>query len=354
VAGTTQGRRREVTIKDVAATARVSVATVSRVLNGSDRVDAELAARVHEAVARLSYRRSGLARSLRAQRARVVGLVISDIRNPFFTDVVRGIEDRVGADGYSLVLCNSDEELEKEADYLDLFVEERMAGAIVSPASSRETRLDALTTRGTPVVVIDREAAREAVDTVLVDNVRGGEIAVRHLIENGYRRIACITGPPRTSTGSERLEGWQKAAREAGLAVDESLIRRADFKESGGFEAAADLLSGRDRPDAFFVANNLMTVGALAALREAGLEVPDDVGVVGFDDMPWAQLLRPALTTVAQPTYELGRKAAGLLERRIGGLDAPPERIVLEPTLQVRESALGRGGRAERAKPRRG
>jgi len=164
-----------VTIKDVAATARVSVATVSRVLNGSDRVDPELAARVHEAVARLSYRRSGLARSLRAQRARVVGLIISDIRNPFFTDVVRGIEDRVGEDGYSLVLCNSDEKLEKEADYLDLFVEERMAGAIVSPASSRDTRLDKLTERGTPVVVIDREAAREAVDTVLVDNVRGGE-----------------------------------------------------------------------------------------------------------------------------------------------------------------------------------
>jgi LacI family transcriptional regulator len=344
VAGTTQGRRREVTIKDVAATARVSVATVSRVLNGSDRVDPELAARVQEAAARLSYRRSGLARSLRAQRARVVGLIISDIRNPFFTDVVRGIEDRVGEDGYSLVLCNSDEELEKEANYLDLFVEERMAGAIISPASSRDTRLDSLTERGTPVVVIDREAAREAVDTVLVDNVRGGEIAVHHLAENGYRRIACITGPPRTSTGSERLEGWEKALREAGLEVDESLIRRADFKESGGFEAAADLLSGPDRPDAFFVANNLMTVGALAALREAGLEVPTEVGVVGFDDMPWAQLLQPALTTVAQPTYELGRQAAALLERRIGGHDAPPERVVLEPTLRVRDSALrGRG-----------
>jgi LacI family transcriptional regulator len=340
--GTTQGRRREVTIKDVAATARVSVATVSRVLNGSDTVDAELAARVHEAVDRLSYRRSGLARSLRSQRARVVGLIISDIRNPFFTDVVRGIEDRVGAEGYSLVLCNSDEELQKEADYLDLFVEERMAGAIISPASSRETRLDALTARGTPVVVIDREAAREAVDTVLVDNVRGGEIATRHLAENGYRRIACITGPPRTSTGSERLAGWQHAAQEAGLPVDESLIRRADFKEAGGFEAAADLLAGPDRPDAFFVGNNLMTVGALAALREAGLEVPGDVGVVGFDDMPWAQLLQPALTTVAQPTYELGREAAALLEGRIGGNDAPPERIVLEPTLQVRDSARRR------------
>lgn len=342
MAGTTQGPRRETTIKDVAATAGVSVATVSRVLNGSDRVDAELAARVHDAVARLGYRRSGLARSLRSRRARVVGLVISDIRNPFFTDVVRGVEDRVAADGYSLVLCNSDEELGKEADYLDLIVEERMAGAIVSPASSSDTRLDALTERGTPVVVIDREAAREAVDTVLVDNVRGGSIAVHHLAENGYRRIACVTGPPRTSTGADRLAGWEAGLREAGLPVEDSLLRHADFKESGGHAAAADLLAGPDRPDAFFVANNLMTVGVLAALREAGLEVPGDVGVVGFDDMPWARLLRPALTTIAQPTYELGRQAAGLLEERIQGADSPPRRVVLEPRLEVRESALGR------------
>lgn len=340
--GTTQGRRRETTIKDVAATARVSVATVSRVLNGSATVDPELASRVHDAVERLGYRRSGLARSMRTHRARVVGLVISDIRNPFFTDVVRGVEDRVGAEGYSLVLCNSDEELAKEADYLDLFVEERMAGAIVSPASSRDTRLDTLTSRGTPVVVIDREASREAVDTVLVDNVRGGEIAVGHLAANGYERIACVTGPPRTSTGSDRLAGWEKGLREAGLEVDDSLVRRADFKESGGYEAATELLSGPARPDAFFVANNLMTVGVLAALREAGLEVPGDVGVVGFDDMPWARLLRPALTTVAQPTYEMGERAAALLEGRIGGDDSPPERVVLEPRLEVRESALGR------------
>ena len=343
MAGTTQGPRRETTIKDVAATAGVSVATVSRVLNGSDRVDAEMAARVHDAVARLGYRRSGLARSLRSRRARVVGLVISDIRNPFFTDVVRGVEDRVGADGYSLVLCNSDEELAKEADYLDLIVEERMAGAIVSPASSDDTRLDALTERGTPVVVIDREAVREAVDTVLVDNVRGGSIAVHHLAENGYRRIACVTGPPRTSTGADRLAGWEGGLREAGLPIEDSLLRHADFKESGGHAAATELLAGPDRPDAFFVANNLMTVGVLAALREAGLEVPGDVGVVGFDDMPWARLLRPALTTVAQPTYELGRRAAGLLEERIQGVDSPPRRVVLEPRLEVRESALGRG-----------
>jgi LacI family transcriptional regulator len=339
MAGTPRDGRRATTIKDVAAAAGVSVATVSRVLNGSERVDPKLAKRVSEAVARLGYRRSGLARSLRIQRARVVGLVISDIRNPFFTDVVRGIEDRVGAEGYSLVLCNSDEDLTKEGDYLDLFVEERMAGAIVSPASSDGTRLTALTERGMPVVLIDREAAREAVDTVLVDNVRGGELATEHLLAGGYRRIACVTGPPRTSTGNDRLEGWRTALRAAGRPAEEGLVRRADFKESGGHDAAAELLASPEPPDAFFVANNLLTVGVLAAITEAGWDVPGEVGVVGFDDMPWARLLRPALTTVAQPTYELGRIAADLLERRIEGRDAPPERVVLEPTLQIRDSA---------------
>jgi LacI family transcriptional regulator len=348
VAGRGSNEHRATTIKDVAATAGVSVATVSRVLNGSDSVDPELARRVQEAVARLGYRRSGLARSLRIQRARVVGLVISDIRNPFFTDVVRGIEDRVAADGYSLVLCNSDEDLEKEADYVDLFVEERMAGAIVSPASSQDTRLTALTARGTPVVAIDREALREAVDTVLVDNVRGGQLATGHLLEGGYERIACITGPPRTSTGTDRLEGWRAALRAAGRPLDEELVRRADFKESGGHAAAAELLASADPPDAFFVANNLMTVGVLAAITEAGLEVPADVGVVGFDDMPWARLLRPALTTIAQPTYELGRVAADLLTGRLEGRDEPPRRVVLEPTLRLRDSVRKRDPAASR------
>ena len=327
------------TIKDVAAAAGVSVATVSRVLNKSQRVDAELAERVLQAVSRLGYRPSAVARSLRVQQTRVVGLIISDIRNPFFTDAVRGIEDSVGAEGYSLVLCNSDEDLAKEAGYLDLVVEERMAGAIVSPASTEDTRLSALTARGVPVVVMDREAAREAVDSVLVDNVRGGELATAHLIEGGYQRIACITGPPRTSTGNDRLEGWRAALAAAGRDAPDALVRRADFKEDGGHAAATELLASAEPPDAFFVANNLMTVGVLAAVAEAGLSVPEDVGVVGFDDMSWARLLRPPLTTVAQPTYELGRVAAELLTRRIAGRDDPPQRVVLEPTLQIRDSA---------------
>jgi LacI family transcriptional regulator len=330
---------RRTTIKDVAAAAGVSVATVSRVLNGRETVDSDMAERVLDAVSRLGYRPSGVARSLRSQQTRVVGLIISDIRNPFFTDAVRGIEDRVGADGFSLVLCNSDEDLAKEAGYLDLVVEERMAGAIVSPASTEDTRLGALTARGIPVVVIDREAAREAVDSVLVDNVRGGELATSHLVENGYERIACITGPPRTSTGNDRLEGWRRALAAAGRETPDELVARADFKEEGGHAAAAALLASPAPPDAFFVANNLMTVGVLAAVAEAGLDVPVDVGVVGFDDMSWARLLRPPLTTVAQPTYELGRVAAELLTRRVAGRDDPPQRVVLEPTLKIRESA---------------
>jgi LacI family transcriptional regulator len=334
-----------VTIREVAAAAGVSVATVSRVLNGTGNVDPALTARVHAVTTALGYRPSGVARSLRVQQTRVVGLVISDIRNPFFTDAVRGIEDRVAADGLSLVLCNSDEDVDKETGYLDLVLEERMAGAIVSPASRDETRFTTLLERGVPVVAIDREAAHEHVDTVLVDNVRGGELATAHLIAGGYERVAVVTGPPRTTTGSDRLEGWRRATVAAGRVVDAELIRHADFKEAGGYAAAFELLASAARPDAFFVANNLMTVGVLAAVADAGLRVPEEVGVVGFDDMSWARLLRPALTTIAQPTYELGRVAADLLVQRIAGRHDPPERIVLEPTLEVRESAR-RGGRA--------
>jgi LacI family transcriptional regulator len=348
-AGRSRGRRpsapapaKRPTISDVAGAAGVSTATVSRVLNGAASVDAQLARRVHDAVAALGYRPSGVARSLRRERTTILCLIISDIRNHFFTDVVRGIEDQASAAGYSLVLCNSDEDLRKEAGYLDLVVAERMAGAIISPASSRDTRLEPLLERGIPVVAMDRHAERDPVDAVVVDSVAGSREATAHLLASGYRRIACVTGPSHTSTGAARLEGWRRAHADAGLAADEALVAHADFREAGGLAAARGLLAPAHGapPDAFFVANSLMTVGVLAAIEEAGLRVPHDVGVVGFDDPSWARLMHPALTAVDQPTYEMGRTAAELLSRRIAGGDEPPTTVVLSPTLLVRESSV--------------
>jgi LacI family transcriptional regulator len=328
-------------IGDVAQRAGVSPATVSRVLNGSGAVSPERAARVREAAAHLGYTPSGPARALRQQRTRVWAAVVADIQNPFFTAVVRGMEDVAVAEDHRLVLGNTDEDLEKEAAYLDIAVAEQMAGVVIAVASARDSRLDVLIERGIPVVAIDRRPQRHAkeVDSVLVDNELGARQATEHLLAAGARRIACVTGPARVSTASERLAGYQAALRAGGSAPDADLVRRADFKEDGGYAATRTLLSGPRRPDGLFVTNNLMTLGALRAVQEAGLRVPEDLLLVGFDDAPWTTLVSPRLTVVAQPTHELGRQAALLLAT--ASRDLPARHVVLPPTLLVRESTGG-------------
>ena len=331
-----------VTIKDVARAAGVSPATVSRVLNERPDVDPALVDRVQAAVVQLGYQPSRVARNLRRQQTSVWGMVISDIRNPFFTDMVRAVEDVAYAAGYSLVLCDSDEDITKEARYLDLIVAERMAGAIVSPASPAASDLGPVVAHGIPVVLVDRRVDSPTLDTVLVDNRRGAHDAVEHLIANGYRRIACITGPERTTTGAERLAGYRDALERAGRPFDANLVRFADFHEAGGFEATRSLLELRVSPEAIFVANNLMTLGALGAIEDAGRTIPAQVALVGFDDMPWARLVRPPLTTIAQPTYELGRETARLLLSRIRGDQSSPRHVMLATSLRIRGSSARR------------
>jgi LacI family transcriptional regulator len=328
-------------IGDVALRAGVSPATVSRVLNGSRTVSPERAAKVRAAAAELGYTPSGPARALRQQRTRVWAAVVADVQNPFFTAVVRGMEDVAVAEDHRLVLGNTDEDLGKEAAYLDIAVAEQMAGVVIAVASARDSRLDVLIERGIPVVAIDRWPQRHAdeVDSVVVDNELGARQATEHLLAAGARRIACVTGPARVSTASERLAGYQAALRAGGAAPDADLVRRADFKEDGGYAATRTLLSGRHRPDALFVTNNLMTLGALRAVQEAGLRVPEDLLLVGFDDAPWTTLVSPKLTVVAQPTHELGRQAALLLAT--ASSDLPARHVVLAPTLLVRESSGG-------------
>lgn len=324
-------------ISDVARRAGVSPATVSRVFNGTKYVAPELEARVRAAVAELGYEPYGPARALRQRRVRVWAVIIADVENPFFTSVVRGIEDVAYAEGYRLVLCNSDEDLSKESEYLDIAIRERMAGVVIAAASTSESDVGRLTRAGIPVVAIDREVAGGKVDSVMVDNRGGAYEATAHLIEAGWSRVACIVGPTRVSTSNERLEGYRRALADAGRRSERSLVRRADFRVEGGYKAARSLLELPHPPDALFVANNLMTLGALQAIQDLGLRVPDDIGIVGFDDSPAADLLRPRLTVVAQPTYEIGRVAGELL---LAGDDHSPQHRVLEPQLVVRESSM--------------
>ncbi len=330
------------TIYDVARRADVSAATVSRVLNGHSSVDPHLAERVRTAVAELDYRPSALARNLRRSRTSLWAVIISDVGNPFFTSLVRGVEDVAQASGYSVVLCNSDEDPDKEANYVSVALAEQVAGVIMSP-SGQPAAATRLIDAGTPLVLIDRELPDVRADSVLVDNERGAAEATAHLIAAGYQRIACITGPRSVSTARRRLRGYQQALVEAGGSFDDSLVRYADFRRTGGQHAMSELLGLAEPPDAVFVANNLMAVGVLECLHERGIAVPDRIGVVGFDDLPWPELVRPALTTVGQPTYELGKAAAQLLAQRINDRDREPTTSVLKTQLHVRATSRRSG-----------
>lgn len=326
------------TIVDVAARAGVSRTTVSRVINDQP-VDREMAERVREAVEALGYRPSRLARGLRTQRAQVWAFVISDIRNVFFTEVMRGVEEASWARGHTLIVCNTDEQLSREQVYLEMLLDEHVSGVIIAPASTSQTDVGGLRAKGIPVVAIDRTFTHQQTDGVVVDNAGGARVAVTHLLDNGFSRVACITGPVEKSTSRERKAGWEEALRARGLRPSQRLVRHADYKIDGGREAMLDLLAGPKPPDAVFVANNHMTTGVLQAVAQQGLRVPDDLAIVGFDDSPWSAVVKPPLTTVRQPTYEIGRRATDLLLRRLGGYTGPPKRVVLSPQLVVRGSS---------------
>ncbi|MFD8331499.1 LacI family DNA-binding transcriptional regulator [Streptomyces solisilvae] len=338
-------RTQLVTIHDVARAAGVSPATVSRVFNGG-KVTPARALSVQEAAAALGFAPNRVARSLRKQRSSVIALIIPDIENPFFTSLARGVEDAAQRTSLSVVLCNSDEDTEKERRYLEVALGEQMAGVIVAAASQDETDLGPLTDRGVPVVAVDRRPRDAEVDAVRVDNHHGGEVATRHLLQAGYRRIACITGPEGASTSEERLAGHRaalSAAQGGAAAADNTYIRHADFRVEGGRVAMRELLALPEPPDAVFVANNLMTIGVLDALGEAG-RTPPGVGVLSFGDVPWASLVRPSLTAVELPSYELGRTAADLLLQRRDCSLSPVQTVVLRTKLQVRESTAGPAG----------
>lgn len=334
-------------IQDVAKQAGVSIATVSRVLNGSARVSADVKQRVQATMEALAYQPNPAARSLRSNRSRIIGLLISDIQNPFFLDLIRGVEDEALRNEYSLILCNSSESPQREQQYLEVLYAERVAGVIVVPTREQlgsEIR-KRFRERGVPVVAVDRRLKDKGIDSVLSDNVRGAREAVAHLIANGYRRIGVITGPESVTTGRERLEGYRQALREAGLPLDPALERCGPFNVASGGALTQELLELQPVPDALFVGNNLLTLGALSAVHERGLRVPEDVAVVGYDDIPWAELGTLSLTTVTQPVYELGSMAALRLFQRLHNSTVQGQQeIVLAPSLRVRGSSRPREG----------
>ncbi|MFE6253762.1 LacI family DNA-binding transcriptional regulator [Agromyces sp. NPDC057865] len=334
-----------VSVRDVAAAASVSVGTVSNVLNRPEKVAPDTVARVLAAIDELGFVRNDAARQLRAGRSRSIGLVVLDVRNPFFTDVARGAEDRAAEDNMTILLGNSDENGDRERAYLDLFEEQRVHGVLISPLGDDETRLQRLRGRDTPVVLVDRVSEDRNLSSVSVDDVVGGELAVRHLIETGRRRIAFIGGPMGIRQVADRLAGARRAVEaepDATLEVIETESLTVLEGRAAG-EAIRERAAG-ERPDAVFAANDLLAMGVLQALNMLGsVRVPDDVALIGYDDIDFASAAVVPLSSIRQPASLIGYTAVDLLlKEAASGEGFTPEQVVFQPELVVRDSTRAR------------
>jgi DNA-binding LacI/PurR family transcriptional regulator len=332
------------TIKEVAQKAGVSVGTVSNVIGNTIRVGPKLRQRVLTAIHELGYYPSHVARSLKLRRTNTLGLLVSDITNPFFSQLVRGAEDAALEQGYLLLTFNTDDQVEREKQVLEVLRERRVDGILLVVAPGREGSRHIAETmaRGTPLVCLDRLPPGIAVDAVTVDNVRASRKCVEHLLALGHRRIAILTGSMLLTTARERLQGYKQALRRGAVPADPGLIREGNFRIDDGYELTCQLLRGSDRPTALFVSNGLMAIGALKAIATLGLRCPEEIALATFDDSPLNELLSPPLTSVAQPAHQIGYRGAGiLLDRIMSKGPARPCRIRLHAELKIRESTTG-------------
>jgi LacI family transcriptional regulator len=329
-------------IKDVALRAGVSATTVSHVVNQTRFVTETARLRVLEAVQALGYVPSGVARSLKHNATRILGMLIPNNSNPYFAEILRGVEARCYEAGYNVLLGNSDDDPVRQAAYLRVLAEQRVDGLILVTAHSGPggaVLAEPLGPWTIPVVMVDREVPGLAGDLVAVDHVLGGLLATRHLLTLGHPWVACIGGPPELSSADQRRRGWQQALAEAGVARRPGDGVAGDFSSAGGYQAMRLLLRHRPRPSAVFVCNDLMAFGALAACQEAGVRVPHQLALVGYDDIQLAAFSTPALTTVVQPKRQMGILAADLLLERIQTGRRQARRVILEPLLKIRGSS---------------
>jgi LacI family transcriptional regulator len=330
------------TIRDVAERAGVSTMTVSRVINRSGYISQDARERVEAAIAELGYVPNTLARSLRFKSTKTLACVLTDITNPFFTTIARGVGDAANTKGFNVIFCNTDESQSEQAEQLTALVQKRVDGILLVPAASSDEAVAFLRDQKVPVVVLDRRVPDCSVDSVRCDSEEGAYELVRLLLDLGHRRIAVLTGPQTVSTAQDRVAGYRRAMTEAGGPVDPELIGYGSFTQPGGYQTAQRMLALVPRPTAFFAANNFIAVGAYQAIREAGLGVPDDVAMVAFDDLPESLAIEPFFTVAAQPAYEMGRCATGLLLDRLAGNQPEACREIILPfEVIVRRSSGG-------------
>lgn len=328
-----------VTIRQIAEKAGVSIGTVSHVINGTANVRENLRVRVLEAIHSLGYQPSQLARGLRRNQTSMLVMMIPDVTNPFFPAVIRGVEDVAFKTSYRVVLCNTDNDPHKETLYLNEMRSYRPAGWLVIPSVDSDM-VGQFNPRipGPPAVCLDRQPQGWHGDVVLVANEAGAYSATKHLLRMGHRHLAVITGPLHLANAVERLNGFKRALKEAKIPLDADYVQEARFERNTGYSAAKRLLCMLPRPTAIFACNDLMALGVFLAARELGLRCPEDLSVVGFDNLDFAEFTAPALTTVHQPGYQLGTAAARLLMERIAGSSQPVQRLVLPTELQIRNS----------------
>jgi LacI family transcriptional regulator len=331
---------RMATIVEVAKRAGVSIATVSNVIRGTRRVSAKLTERVQAAIRELNYSPNEIARSLKVRQTRMLAMVLPDITNPFFPEIIRGAEDTAFERGYFLMTANTDEQIGRERRIVAALRSYRVDGVLLASASGTDTsHLKSTIDAGVALVCLDRTVPGVKTDAVLLDNVRGARECVRHMIQKGHRRIAIITGPLDVQTGRERLRGYEEALREADIPTDQGRILEGDFRHDSGYRLGRQIIEQAIRPTAIFVCNGVMTLGVLKAFEELNIRCPKDIALATFDDLAVDSPFHPHLTTVVQPSYEMGARAASILIDRIEGhISREPTTVRVAPTLIIRES----------------
>ncbi len=334
-----------ITIKDIAKKAGVSYATVSRALNNRPEVSEKTRREIQRLAAEMGYKPNAIARGLVTKETFTLGLIIPDITNPFFPEVARGVEEAASDAGYSVFLCNTNWDVKKEKTYIELLEEKRVDGLILASVCEDEKSLRDLIDREVPVVLINRVPEQVSINYVAIDNIKGAQQAVEHLISLGHRRIAYVGGLKQVESTRERLQGYRLALAIHDIPFKEELVRYGTFKKESGYESALALLSLPQPPTAIFAVNDILALGVIHAIKDKGLKVPDDVAVVGFDDIPFAAYAEVNLTTVAQPKYTMGEMAAKILIDEIRKGPSPEKKyIVLPPTLVIRASSGGKRG----------
>lgn len=334
------------TIKDVARKAGVSPSTVSRILTGSANVADDKRRLVLEAIDELGFRRNAVARSLRTRSTNIIGLIIPDITNPFFPEIAKGVEDAAHKLGYNVILCNSENSSYKEAFYVELLRERQVDGLILSGVGEASDQIRTAIDAGLPLVVLDRRLEGTDVDTVTTDNVAGGAMAARRLIQAGHRRIGFLGGPQGIAVSEDRFRGYLSALKETGIDAKEQWVRFDGFSFEAGQRAAREFLELPDPPTAAVASSDIAAIGFIDTLVSAGVAVPEYVSVVGFDDIAFTSMLRPRLTTIRQPKYLIGETAVSLLFDKLRRSDGRARQVVLGVELVERDTvAPPRGGK---------